>query len=240
MQRPDYQATMLYAVCLWGALTGCASAPNLSEGLGNMGTKALEAIGYKKPELPAAPAAPQAPAMPNMPPLSSLSNTSPGNAERVIKLRITASDSLNVDANGNALSLVIRIYKLRDTTAFLNAPYEVFGNPAREKEILANAFIDVREVVLLPSGQYQLHDRWAGAATHLGVVALYRIAHSASWRYAFDLNATQPAAQPEEGLVIGAHSCALSVGSGQPVRAVQASLTQSTPDCPPRKMSLTR
>jgi type VI secretion system protein VasD len=237
MQRPVHQAALLCTICLYTVLTGCASAPNFPEGLGNMGTKALETIGYKKPELPAAPAMPQTPAMPtigNIPQLASLPSTGPpNNAERSLKLRITASDSLNVDANGNALALVVRIYKLRDTTAFLNAPYEVFGNPTREKEILADAFIDVREVVLLPSGQYQLHDRWAGAASHIGVVALYRIAHSANWRYAFELNA----AQPDDGLVIAAHACALSLGAGQPIRLAQASLAQSTPDCPTRKIN---
>jgi type VI secretion system protein VasD len=230
-------------------LSGCGSAPTLSEGLGNMGNKTLEVIGYKKPEVPAMPATPTMPAMPTMPNMPAMPNmpgmpTAPQmgrtpepqaidpKTERSIKLRIAASDSLNVDPQGNSLSLVIRIYKLREPTAFLNAPHDVFGNPTREKEVLADSLIDVREVVLQASGQYQLHDRWARQASHLGVVALYRIPNSVSWRYALELD-TMPI---EEGLVLGAHACALSLGSGQSVRPNKVSLSAHTPDCPTRKI----
>jgi type VI secretion system protein VasD len=220
-------------------LSGCGSAPTLSEGLGNMGNKTLEVIGYKKPEVPATPTMPNMPSMPNMPgmPTAPQMGRTPEpqaidpKTERSIKLRIAASDSLNVDPQGNSLSLVIRIYKLREPTAFLNAPHDVFGNPTREKEVLADALMDVREVVLQASGQYQLHDRWARQASHLGVVALYRIPNSVSWRYALELD-TMP---PEEGLVLGAHACALSLGSGQSVRPSKVSLSVQTPDCPTRK-----
>jgi|GEM_PF-263431 len=176
------------------ALSACDSAPKLSEGFGNMGDKALEVIGFKKPERP--PEIPEA-----------------AKPARKMKLRISASESLNVDPKGNSLSLLVRVYKLRTPTAFLNAPYEIFGNSNKEKEVLADELIESREIVLLPGQDNQLNERWAREATHLGVVALFRAPAEQRWRYAFELESFQQG----DGIVLGAHACSLSVASGTPV-----------------------
>jgi type VI secretion system protein VasD len=211
--------SLLSMCCLLGGCT--ASAPKLSEGLGNMGDKVLETIGYKKPEVPKVPELPEIPEA--------------AKPDRTVNLRIAASESLNVDPSGNALSLVVRVYKLRNTTAFLAAPYETFGNVAREKEVLTDSLIEAREMVLLPGGQQQLKERWARDASYVGVVALYRVSNSTGWRFAFDLEA----ASSGDGLVVGAHACSLSVASGQNVRLAKAALPASTPSCPIRQIQKT-
>jgi type VI secretion system protein VasD len=185
------------------ALTGCETAGKLGEGLGNMGDKALETIGFKKPETPQLPELPES-----------------AKPARRMKLRLAASDSLNVDAAGRPLSLVVRVYKLRSPTAFLNAPYETFGNGAKEKEVLADDLIEAREIVLLPGQQQQISERWAREATHVGVVALFRAPAPQRWRYAFELETFQL----DEGFVLGAHACALSVASGDPVGISSAAM----------------
>ena len=138
-------------------LAGCETVNKLSEGFGNMGDKALETIGFRKPELPPTPELPEA-----------------AKPARRLKLRLAASDSLNVDTSGHSLSLVVRVYKLRSPAAFLNAPYETFGNAAKEKEALGDEMIESREIVLLPGQQQQINERWAREATHIGVVTLFR------------------------------------------------------------------
>src|SRR5688572_12929853 len=100
------------ALCL--SLAGC-------ETVGQVGGKALQMVGLKKPEVPQVPQVPEIP-----------ESAKPA---RRMKLTLTASESLNVDPSGKSLSLVVRVYKLRSATAFLNAPYETFGNPAKEKEV---------------------------------------------------------------------------------------------------------
>lgn len=199
-------------------LTGCAGLSKVGdgfskfgEGIGNMGDKALETIGFKKPELPAAPELPES-----------------AKPARQMKLRLAASDSLNVDNTGRSLSLVVRIYKLRSHTAFLNAPYETFGNAAKEKEALADDLIESREVVLLPGQQQEISERWAREATHLGVVALFRAPAPQRWRYAFELETLQL----DPGFVLGAHACALSVASGQPVGTTPAAMKLISSTCP--------
>jgi type VI secretion system protein VasD len=196
------------------ALSGCASvqsgAQKFSEGLGNMGEKALETIGFKKPEVPQTPELPES-----------------AKPARTMALRLAASDSLNVDPSGRSLSLVVRVYKLRSATAFLNAPQETFGNTNKEKETLADELIESREFVLLPGQQQRISERWAREATHVGVVALFRAPAPQRWRYAFELENFQLG----DGLVLGAHACALSVAAGQPVGVPASALKLSTSLC---------
>jgi type VI secretion system protein VasD len=191
-------------------LTGCQTVGKLGEGLGNMGDKALETIGFKKPE------APQLPELPES-----------AKPARRMKLKLAASDSLNVDSSGRSLSLVVRVYKLRSTTAFLNAPYETFGNNAKEKEALADELIESREIVLLPGQQQQINERWAREATHVGIVALFRAPAPQRWRYAFELETFQL----DQGFVLGAHACALSIASGEPVGVSSAAMKLNSTAC---------
>lgn len=176
-----------------------------------MGDKALEAIGYKKPDVPSVPELPES-----------------AKPARKLKLRIAASDSLNVDAAGRSLSLVVRVYKLRSATAFLNAPYDIFGNTAKEKELLGDDLIESREILLLPGQQQEISERWAREATHVGVVGLFRAPAPQRWRYAFELETFQL----DDGFVLGAHSCGLSVASGEPVGLAKAAMKLIPPTCP--------
>jgi type VI secretion system protein VasD len=191
-------------------LIGCETAGKLGTGLGNMGDKALETIGFKKPEVPQMPELPES-----------------AKPARRLKLRLAASDSLNVDSAGRSLSLVVRIYKLRSPAAFLNAPYETFGNSAKEKEVLADEVIESREIVLLPGQQQQINERWAREATHVGVVAMFRAPAPQRWRYAFELETFQL----DDGFVLGAHACGLSVASGEPVGVASAAMKLNNSAC---------
>jgi type VI secretion system protein VasD len=212
IKRGEPQPMRMQVALLLAAfvLTGCETASKLGEGLGNMGDKALETIGFKKPEVPQTPELPEA-----------------AKPARPLKLRLAASDSLNVDASGRSLSLVVRVYKLRSPTAFLNAPYETFGNSAKEKEALADELIEGREIVLLPGQQQLINERWAREATHVGVVALFRAPASQRWRYAFELDNFNLG----DGIVLGAHACALSVASGEPVGTNSAAMKLNPTAC---------
>lgn len=206
MQRMACAIALIAAM----SLAGCETAGKLGEGLGNMGDKALETIGFKKPEVPQTPELPES-----------------AKPARHLKLRLAASDSLNVDAAGRSLTLVVRIYKLRASTAFLNAPYETFGNSAKEKEVLGDELIESREIVLLPGQQQQISERWAREATHVGVVGLFRAPAPQRWRYAFELETFQL----DEGFVLGAHACTLSVASGEPVGTTSAAMKFNSTAC---------
>lgn len=206
--RARFHAAALVVMAL--SLTACQSMNKLGEGLGNMGDKALETIGFKKPELPQPAELPES-----------------AKPARPMKLRLAASDSLNVDNAGRSLTLVVRVYKLRNTTAFLTAPPDTFGNAAKEKQVLGDELIESRELLLLPGTQQAISERWAREATHVGVVGLFRAPAEQRWRYAFELEELGL----DPGFVLGAHACALSVASGQPAGVPEAALKLSPTAC---------
>lgn len=172
-----------------------------------MTDKALETVGLKKPTPPEAPELPDVPdsALP----------------DRKVNWQVFASTSLNASPAGTGLALVVRLYKLRTPDAFLQASYDTFGDPTKEKAALNDDLIAVRELTLVPGQHYEALEKVAREARFLGIVALYRAPASGRWRYAFNT-----ASAARSGLHIGALACALTVQVGEPL-AVPASLAKS-------------
>lgn len=124
-----------------------------------------------------------------------------------VPLRIHASEHLNSDGSQRALSLVVKIYKLKAHEDFLRAPYAAFV----DGQYKADDLLSSREVVLLPGQRYEVEESLPSSATHLGIVALFRSPEPLRWRFVFDL------ASSKDGITLGAHQCALSVSQGDTV-----------------------
>ena len=156
-------------------------------GSNGLATAALEATGLRKPpELPDA----------QKPP-------------RSVALRLHASPKLNLDKRGQPLALAVRLYKLRQKDAFEQLPYAVFLNQQAERESLGPDLLEVREIMLVPGQRYEVTEKLGREAAHLAVVALFQRPAQQRWR------TTVAAADAErDGLNIGLHACALTVGSG--------------------------
>ncbi|MBI2732230.1 MAG: type VI secretion system lipoprotein TssJ [Aquabacterium sp.] len=209
------------------AMSGCASAPSAptvpslstaptteSGGvmgfLGGMADSALSAVGLKKPDVPDVPSVPDS-ALPDL----------------KVSWRIYASESLNVDEQGHALALVLRIYKLKSPDAFLQAPYDTFGDAAKEKTALGDDLVAAREVQLVPGQHYEAIDKVAREARYIGIVALYRNPFPGRWRYAFST-----AQADKTGLHIGAHACAMSVQVGEAIGLPASAVRSVAAPCP--------
>jgi type VI secretion system protein VasD len=169
---------------------------------------------FSKPSPPSPPDAPSAPSAPDVPSALNAAATTPSNSNapkpvRSVHLRLYAGQNLNVDQQGRPLALVTRIYKLRDATAFNQAPFEVFLNPDREKQAFGNDLVDVRELLLLPGQHYEVDEGVPAGATALGVVALFRDPGPERWRFAFDITRST-----RSGITIGAHACAMTATEG--------------------------
>lgn len=197
------------------ALSGCGSTPspvevpaNASSGIGGWlekaGDKALELTGLKKPELPDS-------ALP----------------DRRITWRLHASPSLNTLPDGQSLALLVRVYRLRSPDSFLQAPADTFGDANREKELLGDDLISVREVQLVPGQRHEATDKLPRDIGHVGIVALFHHPAVGRWRYAF------PTAPSElTGIDIGVHACAMTVHGGQPVGVSGERVRSAAVACP--------
>lgn len=184
-------------------LAGCGSMKAVEVAL-PVAEKALEVVGLKKPAAPELPDA--------------------AKPARRITLKVQASPSLNVDeASGASLSLVARLYKLRSAEAFLAAPYEAFGDPAREKERLGNDLVEVRDLQLVPGQRVEATEKVAREAAFVGVVALFHSPATQRWRYVLAADELE-----RSGLTLGAHACALTVSSGVPL-GMSADFARSSP-----------
>lgn len=171
---------LLLLTCL---LSSCGGKDSLMN-------NALEATGLRKPAAPEA----QLPQQ---------------QVPRKVALHLHAATRLNVDAQGQALALLVRVYKLRQRGAFDQAPYAAFLSAQAEREALGADLLEVSEVTLVPGQRLDLDQSVAREANYLGVVALFRAPARQGWRSAF------AAADAEKaGITLGLHACALSVGAG--------------------------
>lgn len=183
--------THLGVVLLAMSLAGCGTI-----GSGGVVDKSLEAVGLKKPDTSALNAIP-------LPP-----------AEYKVPLRIHAAEQLNSDPQGRSLSVVVRVYRLKEASAVSLAPYDAFKNPDAEKLAFGSDVVSVREIVLTPGQQNEVVETLTPAAPYLAVVALFRSPAQGRWRFVFDGKASQ-----QKGVTLGVHGCALSVAVGDPLNA---------------------
>jgi type VI secretion system protein VasD len=166
------------SILLASLFAGCAGG-----GIGSVADAALEATGLRTP-----------------PPLPDSQRPA-----RVVAIRLHAAERLNVDAQGQSLALVARIYKLRQRAAFDQAPFASFLSPEAERQALGTDLIEVKEVTLVPGQHYEVREKVTREAGYIGVVALFRAPAAKRWRMAVaaaDAEAT--------GLTVGLHACALS------------------------------
>lgn len=193
---------LLFWLCIGvlSGLGGCAS----SQG-GSALDKPLEWLGLKKPDPPPV----ELPAL-----------------DRKVALRIHAGDRLNTDPAARSLSIVMRIYRLKDAAAFLAAPHDAFKDAAAEKQAFGNDLADVREVVLTPGQKYEVIETLPLTVTHLGVVAQFRAPADNRWRFAFASKSSE-----KSGITLGVHGCAMSVAAGDAVDAPPETLRLAGVQC---------
>ena len=135
---------------------------------------------------------------------------------RQVRLRLHAGENLNAGTGTRPLSLVVRVYQLRDRTRFEQAPFEVFVDEQREIDMLGGDVLAVTEFLLAPGQRHEVLEQLPAEGRHLGVVALFRQPAPVRWRLTFD-----PAAATKEGVTIGLHACAMTTPS---VAALQTAL----------------
>lgn len=168
------------AILLAGAqLAGCGAA------LAPLANVALGAAGLNKAELPES----------QKPP-------------RNVPLKLHAAPRLNTDARGQPLALAVRLYKLRQKDAFEQTPYAAFLDPRLERESLGADLVEVREIMLVPGQRYEVTEKVAREAGHIGIVALFRTPAEQRWRAAFSTVEAE-----RDGLNIGLYACAMGVGA---------------------------
>jgi len=102
-----------------------------------------------------------------------------------IKIEIQADEFTNPNENGDPAPVVVRVYQLKEVTAFENAEY--FDLADDEAKVLGGDLIGVQEFELTPGESKDYTRDVSSEATHLGVIASFRDIDSAQWRDTIEL-----------------------------------------------------
>ena len=127
-----------------------------------------------------------------------------------IALQVDTASNLNADSQGRGLSAVLRIYKLKDATAFNQASNEKLFDAESAKALLGQDLLESKEELLIPGQHYQFKEKVDPQNGYLAIAVFFRKPSLQRWK----LVVANADLQEKSPLIIGAHACALNVTSG--------------------------
>lgn len=146
-----------------------------------------------------------------------------------------ADANLNRDTGGKSLSVVVRVYQLRDAKEFQKLTFDTLASGRPESELLGNELLSMSDLILVPGTETSAAEPLVDNAKHVGIVAFFRKPDSHYWRYLFDAETVR-----KEGLSFRAQDCYLVPVGIKPV-AIPGQPENARPECgataviPPRQ-----
>jgi len=107
-----------------------------------------------------------------------------------VHIAMSAAPDINPDPSGQALSVVVRIYQLKDAGRFETADY--FAIWKSDKETLSDDYLERQERVLQPGDDKTFQIRANPEAAYLGIVALFRTPTGDTWRKIIPIRGKNP------------------------------------------------
>lgn len=107
-----------------------------------------------------------------------------------VNIVLNAANNVNPDARGQALSVVVRIYQLKDKGRFESADYNALWKS--DKETLSDDLLERQERMVQPGTQEMLEIQANSMANYLGAVALFRNPSGDTWRKIIPIRKNAP------------------------------------------------
>lgn len=143
----------------------------------------------------------------------------------VYDVRGQADPVLNRDVSGKSLSVVVRLYQLKQPTEFSKLAFDSLASGRPETELLGAELIEKSEVVVLPGTQHVSTEKLSEHANYLGVVAFFRQPEPHFWRYLI------PASQiRSKGVTFRLQDCYITLVDGKP-EAIPGQPLDAKPEC---------
>lgn len=127
-------------------------------------------------------------------------------------VRTEGAPVLNRDDKGKSLSVVVRIYQLRDASEFSRLTYDLLAQGRPEAQLLGPALIDKTDVVVVPGSAYVSPGQLHNETRYVGVVGFFRNPDPFYWRQLVPAEAVR-----SKGLIIRASDCFLTLGEVEPL-----------------------
>ncbi|MCD5363302.1 type VI secretion system lipoprotein TssJ [Chromobacterium aquaticum] len=104
-----------------------------------------------------------------------------------IDIKAEGTPTLNRDAKGKPLSVVVHVYQLKNQQAFNRLTMEALASGKPESELLGDSLISSKELTFLPGGKVTLDDVTIEKDTQfIGVVGFFRRPDPNFWRLLYD------------------------------------------------------
>jgi type VI secretion system protein VasD len=97
-----------------------------------------------------------------------------------VSMVISATNNVNPDVGGQSLSVVVRLYQLKDKGRMETADYNAIWKS--DKETLSDDLLERTERVVQPGTQEMMEVQPNPSASYLAVVALFRNPSGDTWR----------------------------------------------------------
>lgn len=152
---------------------------------------------------------------------------------RSFAIRGEGDPVLNPDINGKSLSVVVRLYQLKDAREFSKLTFDMLASGRSESEILGPALLDKTDVVIVPGGNYEATEKLLDETRFVGIVAFFREPDAYYWRQLVEVGSisTQNGTigRPT-ALTFKVQDCYVSLAGVKPV-ALPGIPNNDRPDC---------
>jgi len=140
---------------------------------------------------------------------------------------------LNRDINGKSLSVVVRIYQLKDAREFSKLTFDMLASGRPESELLGPALLDKTDVVVVPGGEYVSSEKLLDETRFVGIVAFFRTPDAYYWRQLVDaesINKQSGVVNRASALTFKVQDCYISLSGTKPV-PLPGQPQNARPDC---------
>lgn len=127
---------------------------------------------------------------------------------------------LNRDINGKSLSVVVRVYQLRDAREFSKLTFDTLASGHPEAELLGPALLDRTDAIVVPGGNYVSSEKLHEEARFVGIVALFRNPDPRYWRQLVSVDsmtAHDGFLNKEKGVSFRVQDCYVMINGAKPI-----------------------
>ncbi|AOX99940.1 type VI secretion system lipoprotein TssJ [Jeongeupia sp. USM3] len=136
-----------------------------------------------------------------------------------------ATPVINRDTSGKPLSVVVRVYQLKDAGEFNKLTYDAAASGKPDTELFGNELISRSELVLLPGSKQTIKDQIKPETRFVGIVGYFRKPEPHYWRALVDAGDVR-----SDGLAFKVQDCYLQVQTPKPI-ALPGVPATAKPDC---------
>lgn len=106
-----------------------------------------------------------------------------------LQVDAVAAPIINRSVDGAPLSMVVRLYQLKDRSAFDLLTFDAAARVEDDRELFGDQLVSRREVLLVPGGSRSEVETLAPEARYVGIAGLFREPDSQHWRFLVEVQA---------------------------------------------------